>query len=81
MTNVLQFGQIECLPERGVEVNDSLPRMVGDAALAALMMFSAVALILLVTGNYNPVMRLVLGSESSPVVELILGIREQLLGK
>ena len=62
-------------------MNDSLPRMVGDAAMAAFMAFSAMALILLVTGDYIPVMRLVLGSESSPVVELILGIREHLLGK
>ena len=62
-------------------MNDSLPRMVGDAAVAAFMMFSAVALILLVTGDYSPAMRLVLGSESSPAVELILGIRDHLLGK
>ena len=62
-------------------MNDSLPRMVGDAAVAAFMTLSAVALILLVTGDYNPAMRPILGSESSPVVELILGIREHLLGK
>ena len=62
-------------------MNDSLPRMVGDAALAALMMFSAVALILLVTGDYTPAMRLVLGNETSFTVDLILGIREHLLGK
>ena len=62
-------------------MNDSLPRMVGDAAVAAFMMFSAVALILLVTGDYSPAMRLVLGDESSSVVNLILGIREHLLGK
>ena len=62
-------------------MNDSLPRMVGDAAVAAFMMFSAVELILLVTGDYNPAMRLILGSESSPVVDLILSIREHLLGK
>ena len=62
-------------------MNDSLPRMVRDAAVAASLTLSAVALILLVTGAYNPAMRPILGGESSPVVELILGIREHLLGK
>ena len=62
-------------------MNDSLPRMVRDAAVAAFMTLSAVALILLVTGAYNPAMRPILGGESSPVVELILGIREHILGK
>ena len=62
-------------------MNDSLPRMVGDAAVAAFMMFSAVALILLVTGDYNSAMRLVLGDESSFAVNLILDLREHLLGK
>ena len=62
-------------------MNDSLPRMVRDAAVAASLTLSAVALILLVTGAYNPAMRPILGGESSPVVELILDIREHLLGK
>ena len=62
-------------------MNDSLPHMVRDAAAAAIMMFGAMALLLLVTGDYNPAMRPILGSESSPVVELILGIREHLQGK